>query len=1023
MALQRQVLSIDLTKGAEFRTSNKLVVPGKLTTAQDIIFRGNVVERRTGFTSLATTVLQGGAMTALLQGFPFGSEILAQGDRLYSYQAKNTQWVTRGTGFNSTVIKKTVAFKSNDTVTECDIATINGYTANVMHTQPTASTDNIIAFTVDEARQSSISGPLTLTNQTGATTPRVVAFSNIFLAFWVEGSQNLTVSKFDTAAPGSGWSAKSTVVAVGTSKKFDAIVTQGRCFIAYANAGNVGVISEVGTAGTVIAGPTSTTDTCDQGIGLLASVDSRLFVLTNNAGSGMSRTIFNLSLTVTSAVFAVDSNTTSSGTLTTSWSSLATSVDLYYSFVAASNTLIKFVNLTSSGTIGTLVVFLRGTTPASMPFLDSQSRRYFWCMPQWTGASANTVERCMFLVEDTNKAGTARIIAQAMQGTARWGSSNSNLAARVISDTSGNPAVILPEQFILGLTLGASGITNTSVVGVSRLTAFQQGSSPITKATLGGLQVVGGGVPMMYDGTLPVEVGFLQYPETIGLTQGAGGSLTQATTYQYAATYEWVDLKGNRYQSAPTPATSILLTGTNGTVTVAIPTLRHTLKLTPNRTNVHIVVWRTVSNGSTLFRLTPLTNSILNDVTVDQVTYVDTAADGTLSSNEILYTTRALSNINPPAAAFCVSHQNRLLLMGMEDPNLVQYSRKFVPGDGLNFSDMLNFQVNPWGGAITGGASMDEKLIIFEQTAVAYVAGDGPNDLGQQNSFLPPQLLSQDIGCVDGRTIVSTPFGVFFLSQKGFFLLTRGSQLEYIGAEVENVVNPFGAPQLVFTSATLLKNRNQIRWTTAAGTCLVYDYTDILVREEGEVPGAEKGKWFTFTNYAANDAFVDGNGVFTQVGADNLVCQDSDSANSDIRATTLGIQGVFETGPIKVNGVQGFQRVWRSLYAGQTQGGRHQPTVTITSNYQDGGATNPPVEVFSTPFNIPIGGGMFINGPLPTTEPLQWRHHNQNQKCEAIQLKVQFTPEIGQAPFRLENIGLEIGVEPKAWKLSQGSTI
>src|SRR5260370_20571636 len=127
------------------------------------------------------------------------------------------------------------------------------------------------------------------------------------------------------------------------------------------------------------------------------------------------------------------------------------------------------------------------------------------------------------------------------------------------------------------------------------------------------------------------------------------------------------------------------------------------------------------------------------------------------------------------------------------------------------------------------------------------------------------------------------------------------------------------------------------------------------------------------------------------MGRGKFLRQDSDTANSDTRATTLGIQGVFETGPLKINGVQGFQRVWRSLFAGQTQGGRHQPTVTITSNYQDGGAANPPVEVFSTPFNIPMGGGMFINGPLPTTEPLQWPHPNHNPTSESHKLKAQFT--------------------------------
>jgi hypothetical protein len=79
--------------------------------------------------------------------------------------------------------------------------------------------------------------------------------------------------------------------------------------------------------------------------------------------------------------------------------------------------------------------------------------------------------------------------------------------------------------------------------------------------------------------------------------------------------------------------------------------------------------------------------------------------------------------------------------------------------------------VSQVGGDITALKAMDDKLIIFKENAIFYLSGDGPNNLGQQDTFIEPQLISSDIGCSVKNSVVLTPAGIFFKSHKGIHLL------------------------------------------------------------------------------------------------------------------------------------------------------------------------------------------------------------------------------------------------------------
>lgn len=1020
MPLQTTTVSVDFTKSLDQRTSSKLVLAGKLTTATDMVFRGKAIERRSGFTALSQTIYGGTSLsteTSLL-GYVLGNTVAVQGKKFYTYDSKKTQWSSHSTGINPLAITKAIAYRSARPVTWTAMESTNGYTCYLVVTAPTSGTTAVEARIIDETTGAQVGDVTILDTSSTVNIVQVAAKSNVFIAVWLRGSTQVFGSTFDTTNPNGGWAVINLVTSSNAANGLAAISVNNRVFIVNRQgAGSTAQVEELDTNLAILAGPVDTTMPAGAGCFIASSNDGFLYVLAFDTNT-LRRTVLNLSLTITQASATVDTPNTANSSNSAAGFPLAASSDIYYSFGAdTNNNRVRFVNLTSGGTIGTLRNFVRGSAVATTPFQDGAGRRYIWLFSRWgivggaPNSGQNTLGQSLGLFEDTKKDGTAaRFVGQALYGSARFTFTLGLNPIAVRTDNNGNAFTIALDQFVLSLASG----TATNAVGIARLTTNTQAPA-LQKALFGGLALQACGSPSLFDGSDPVEMGFPQYPEVIRLQNVVGGGSLSAGAYQYALTYEWVDNLGNRWQSAATPTQSVTA-ALNDQTTITVPYLRWTNKVSP-RADVRIVIWRTVSNGSTLFRLTPLTNSIVNDTTNDTTTYTDAAADSSINSNEILYTAGALANIVPPASRYAVAHQNRLFLLGLEDSNLLWYSRKYVAGGGINFDDSFTLRVNPWGGDITGGASMDDKLIVFEQTATAVLYGDGPNDLGSNNTFVTPQLVSQDIGCADARSIVSTPFGVLFLSNKGFYLLDRGLQMRYLGAAVENLIKPLGFTGVpAITSVQLLQDRSQVRWTLkpvgifsptgyvvdSPGVCLVCDYTDVLAADADEI--SDKFKWTTFTNYYASDAVI-WNGSYIQIGSNNIVKVDSESANSDASTTTQGIVGVAETGWIKVKGVQDFQRVVRALFTGATNGSNHSFTVYIAYDY------------------IPNFVESFSVGPLGITEPWQFRHMlSYKQKCEAIKFRIISSQET-TAKFSIENLTLELGTKKGAFKLPASATV
>lgn len=498
-------------------------------------------------------------------------------------------------------------------------------------------------------------------------------------------------------------------------------------------------------------------------------------------------------------------------------------------------------------------------------------------------------------------------------------------------------------------------------------------------------------------------------------TNATSGTMTvgsiAAGTYLYCSVWKWIDNQGRIHRSAPSIPESIVVGGSNNTVTISTPLLSLT-----NKPNVVLEVYRTESLGSVFYQVTSISNPTFNIVNNDgyyqNVIFVDSISDSSLISNELLYTTGdVLENNSPPPCSIITTYKNRVFIAGLDNKNVIQYS-KILPPENKNFAagfnDLLTIELDDTGGDIVALFPLDDKLVIFKEKQIYYINGDGPNNTGAGSTFIEPQLITTDVGCLNANSIVTMPNGLMFQSNKGIYLLNRGLQVSYVGAAVE------AFNSLIISSAVLLNDVNQVRFVTENGVALVYDYY--------------YDQWSTFTNYQAVDCDIFQNN-FVLLRENGYVHQENTASYADgYDGGTQHIPLVIETANFSFAGLNGFQRVYRALLLGEYKG-RHSTVVSFAYDYS-------PVYVDSATFDGYSVIGQYAygsTGPYGETHgdvyggdyvPYQFRIHLKQQKCTAIRVKIEDTQTSPfNEGFNLSGITLQVGVKPSTYKLPENKSL
>jgi hypothetical protein len=228
---------------------------------------------------------------------------------------------------------------------------------------------------------------------------------------------------------------------------------------------------------------------------------------------------------------------------------------------------------------------------------------------------------------------------------------------------------------------------------------------------------------------------------------------------------------------------------------------------------------------------------------------------------------------------------------------------------------------------LTAIGKLDDKVIVFEPNDIHVIYGDGPDNRGQGQEFAV-HYISTDVGCQDQKSIIETPLGlIFYSSPRGFYLLDRNLQIQFIGAPIEDI-----ATGIRVKAATLDPGNAEVRFlvepdpnesqtdgdgpdpdTTLvarpprpvfgnelpANACLVFLY--------------ETGDWMLYTNYPGVAACVYQR-RYTRLLTDWTVWQESDEYTDPTGTNRTLLRSPW----IKLSeSIQDYQRLWRISFLGR----------------------------------------------------------------------------------------------------------
>jgi len=981
--LQKQSVPINFQNGMDTKTDSKQLDLGTMYQIINGVYTSpKKIKKRNGYNALSNYDSDNVSLPTLESLAVFNNELVAfTNDALYSYSDSIEKWVEKGVVSNLNITSVPV-FRNAYNATKVGCATV----------------ENIAVFVWKDSRGGSYCSAMDLQTNTlflseeqltsSGDNPKVVVNQNQFYLFYNE-TGNLKYKKINSATPTTLGTAVTVKTDLDSSNPYyDIINVNDRIYVTYntSTAGDllkIFYILSTDVLGTTVGfGGTINADGA-----LTISSDSldRIWIAYYDNTSVFARCMsYPLTTTIlTSTTIETLANVTNISLIEAVNGAYMEMLYTVYN-ATSSNTLIRKAEITVGGTVSGPVQYLRSVGQASKLF------RY--------GDELYTI-----LVHDSTLQSTYFVatIGATIQAKFSAGTGGTVIAQNSLSDVG-----LIADGSFLAATQVKSLITQTatavvSTFGVNRSVINFEPTLNYQDTTLGQNLYISGGTLKNYDGATVTEDNFYLYPEglTAGANSASGGSMSNGT-YQYIAIYSWFDNKGQLHRSATSLPLTVTLAagGTSQTQIVNIPTLR----LTQKRLSF-IELYRTEASGTLFYAVTTLTSPEFNTEVSNTKSITDSISDATLIGREPLYTTGGILDNDPsPNASIVTTWKNRLIVAGLEDEQQLGYSKEYTPGTPPQFSDFFRINVSNQGGPITALGVLDDKLIIFKQSSLYVLSGNGPNAAGEQNDYGTPDLISSDAGCSDPSSIVVTPFGLMFKSSKGIQLLDRGLTIQYVGAPVE-AYNAY-----TITAASLVSNSNQVRFLTSNNYALVYD--------------TYFQKWSVFDNHGGKDGeIVDG--VYTYLRNDGLVFEEDNSNLDNGEAISLYI----DTGWLSFAGIQGYQRVYKMLGLGEFYS-PHQLLIQAYYNYNDIVLSEKTINsedfINSEAYgdSTTYGSDAFYGGDA-NLNAYQFRLDMKIQKAQSIRIKItELQNDTYGQGLALSNLNFEVGLKAGTGKINQSQT-
>jgi len=1023
MALNKKSLELPLINGLDTKTDDKQVKVGKLLSAQNCEFRkpGKIMKRN-GFNNLNNVIADNG--NEIVDGqaiMTYNKELLAfDKSNVYSYIGGLSQWKDKG-DFQSIYLRSNTV--TNGTLRDYmnDNALLDGLECYVF-LRDDGTTSTMYYQVNDIATKQIVVGPVAVS--TTALSPRVTPTSNGFLIAYYNLADGrlykgvLPVANItstiafnfftDNSANINSVDPQFPVYDILCWTAPDASFTD-RVYVAYNNYNIVGdtTIAYYDDPYTTIAANQIVISTDTMLSATLVTNDAN-FLLGGNPLIGLGCTLkngadtiqfvgwsddlvveqWNVNLIVKSSPLSVSARQLSIKSLPDASNELFFIAVDYVFDTAQMHTMALTYDVFNS--TSEYLFDIQQTAIAADAFIYN-SRGYVPVV-----AAANLI------TYDVTSTSTYFLINDVGEAIGRW---NMNTAAGlnyVAFDVGfGVPIAVVwrPHTDTLSTTEFITGLRNVtsfpSVSGqlqtglFSPLFDFFEPERSYSRAEIASSLYVGGGMLFQYDGQNLVEDGFNWNPVLQNVSTSAPGTSYE---YQYCVVWEWVDNIGNVHRSSPSNVITINTSapiGAGATATdISIYPLSLTYKTAANsRTPVVGVVYRTKEDNADVFYRLPVTSANQNSTTS---TYITPANDNTLDANITvpLYTTgNVLGNDAPPPVGAMVVYRDRLFVLDSTNPLVIYYSKKVNFASAVDFSDGQLINVDPTGGPVTGLSAMDDKLLIFKEDSIRYISGQGPNPDGTNDDYGSTTLITTDAGCVNSRSIVTTPDGVMFKSSKGIYFIDRGLKVSYLGAPVEKFNSDF------ITSAVLMSDNNQIRFTLDTNVILVYDYFI--------------DTWATFTPLTAVDSVV-WDDAHTFINSNGRVQKQDNTIWTD---NGTGYQMELTTGWLTFGGIQGFQRLYKITLLGNYNSSHN---LQCNLYYDFNNAITQTITVEPQVPSVYGSGEYGEESPYGGEFDLyQYELYNARQKCMSVKMQIRDTAVEGETlgrGYELSNMRLSYGV-------------
>lgn len=958
MAIQKQNVNIPFAQGLDTKTDPKQVQFGRFLSLKNSIFdKSGLMQKRNGFQKLTSV---SGASTLAT----FNDSLMSIGTSLTGYNPDSTYNVNGGT-IQPLSMSTQALVRSATSQTNCDVAiNSNGLACSVWLDSDTNSYYQISDSATGQVIVAKVQLPST------ATQARVSVLGSYFVITFlatVSAASHLQYIAVSFNNPSSPTAETDLSTQVNTlAAGYDICTANNTLYVAWVSNVSSNVLKVTSLSAVLVQGSVaSVTGETGNLVSITADLSTTNPTIWVSIYKSSANTIRSTALdyqlntilaptTVKSSITINEITSVATGNVLTVFYEVANT----YSFTPNAKTdYIAKNTLTVAGVVGTASTILRSVGLASQAAYCGSTAYMLACFD-------GSYQPSYYLID-----------------------SSGNIIANLAYSNGGGYAIdqILPQLNVSGSTISVGylfkdllaavnktqGVANTagiySQTGIN-IANFTLNQS-VTTAEIGSNLHISGGFLWMYDGVKAVEHGFFVFPEGMTATQTSSGGNMAAQQYYYQICYEWTDSQGNIHRSAPSIPLGInVTTGSVNLVTLNIPTLRLTYKTT---NKVRIVIYRWSAAQQNYYRVTSINSPLLNDPTVDSVTYVDTQADSSILGNDLIYTTGGVvENIVAPSFTDISLFKSRIFGIDSENQNLLWYSKLVVQDTPAEFSDLFTIYVAPTTGVqgSTGVnkvlASLDDKLIIFKENAIYYLTGAGPDATGANNDFSEPIFITSSVGCTNSKSIAIIPQGLIFKSNKGIWLLGRDLSTRYIGAPVE-AFNQYDVLSVVSVPET-----NQVRFNLSNGSVLMYDY---FYDQWGEFEGISA---ISSTIYGGLHTFLKSNGDVYQENIGNYF----DGSQPVLLS--------FTTSWLNLAGLQGYERAYFFYLLGQFLT-PHKLLIQIAYDY----APSASQSLVIRPDNYSATWGSDDNwgqsspwGGIGQNE--QWKIFFQQQRCQSFQISL-----------------------------------